>query len=115
MGIRPGVEAAVTCAEEVEGIFAGAVVVQSRFRCGVVTAVDSTFLLTLLCSKLAVEMVELLTCLKGLIMLNSPLKPIDSSDTGGKGALIQQAHGEFIVSSETIHLPNTQRVHDEYF
>ena len=36
-------------------------------------------------------------------------------DTGGKGALTQQAHGEFIVSSETIHLPNTQQVHGEYF
>ena len=35
--------------------------------------------------------------------------------TGGKGALTQQAHGEFIVSSETIRLPNTQRVHGEYF
>ena len=36
-------------------------------------------------------------------------------DTGGKGALTQQAHGEFIVSSETICLPNTQQVHGEYF
>ena len=33
--------------------------------------------------------------------------------TGGKGALTQQAHGEFIVSSETIRLPNTQQVHGE--
>ena len=32
----------------------------------------------------------------------------------GKGALTQQAHGEFIVSSETICLPNTQWVHGEY-
>ena len=35
--------------------------------------------------------------------------------TGGKGVLTQQAHGEFIVSSETICLPNTQQVHGEYF
>ena len=35
--------------------------------------------------------------------------------TGGKGVLTQQAHGEFIVSSETICLPNTQWVHGEYF
>ena len=38
-----------------------------------------------------------------------------SLDTGGKGILTQQAHGEFIVSSETICLPNTQWVHGEYF
>ena len=38
-----------------------------------------------------------------------------SGYTGGKGALTQQAHGEFIVSSETICLPNTQQVHGEYF
>ena len=37
------------------------------------------------------------------------------TDTGGKGVLTQQAHGEFIVSSETICLPNTQQVHGEYF
>ena len=35
--------------------------------------------------------------------------------TGGKGVLTQQAHGEFIVSSETICLPNTQWVLGEYF
>ena len=39
----------------------------------------------------------------------------ESLTLGGKGALTQQAHGEFIVSSETICLPNTQRVHGEYF
>ena len=38
-----------------------------------------------------------------------------TANTGGKGALTQQAHGEFIVSSETICLPNTQWVHGEYF
>ena len=37
------------------------------------------------------------------------------ADTGGKGILTQQAHGEFIVSSETIYLPNTQWVLGEYF
>ena len=35
--------------------------------------------------------------------------------TGGNGALTQRAHGGFIVSSETICLPNTQWVHGEYF
>ena len=54
--------------------------IQSRFRRGVVTAVNSTFLLTLLCSKLVVEMVEVLTHLKGSIVPNSPLNPIDSSE-----------------------------------
>ena len=35
--------------------------------------------------------------------------------TGGKGVLTQQAHGEFIVSSETICLYNTQWILGEYF
>ena len=35
--------------------------------------------------------------------------------TGGKGAFTQQAHGEFIVSSETKCPPNTQQAHGEYF
>ena len=38
-----------------------------------------------------------------------------SALTGGKGALTQQAHGEFVVSSEAICLPNTQWVLGEYF
>ena len=33
----------------------------------------------------------------------------------GQGALTQQAHGEFMVSSETKCLPNTQQVHGRYF
>ena len=37
------------------------------------------------------------------------------SVTGGKGAFTQQAHGEFIVSSETKCPPNTQQAHGEYF
>ena len=36
-------------------------------------------------------------------------------DTGGKSAFTQQAHGEFIVSSETKCPPNTQQAHGEYF
>ena len=36
-------------------------------------------------------------------------------NTGGKGAFTQQAHGEFIVSSETKCPPNTQQAHVEYF
>ena len=35
--------------------------------------------------------------------------------TGGKSAFTQQAHGEFIVSSETKCPPNTQQAHGEYF
>ena len=35
--------------------------------------------------------------------------------TGGKDAFTQQAHGEFIVSSETKCPPNTQQAHGEYF
>ena len=35
--------------------------------------------------------------------------------TGGKGELTQQAHGEFIVSSETMCLPNAQWVLGGYF
>ena len=54
--------------------------IQSRFRCGVVATVDSTFLSTLLRSKLVVEMVEVVTHSKGLIVLNSPLNPIESSE-----------------------------------
>ena len=37
------------------------------------------------------------------------------ADTGGKGAFTQQAHGEFIVSSETKCPLNTQQAHGEYF
>ena len=47
-----------------------------------------------------------------------PVASLDENQepfTGGKGALTQHAHGEFIVSSETIRLPNTQQVHGEYF
>ena len=54
--------------------------IQSRFRCGVVTAVDSTFLSTLLCSKLVVEMVKVATHSNGSIAPNSPLNPIESSE-----------------------------------
>ena len=35
--------------------------------------------------------------------------------TGGKGVFTQQAHGEFIVSSETKCPPNTQQAHGEHF
>ena len=35
--------------------------------------------------------------------------------TGGKDQNIQWVHGEFIVSSETIHPPHTQWVHGEFF
>ena len=37
------------------------------------------------------------------------------SDTGGKGVFTQQAHGEFIVSSETIRPPITHQAHGGYF
>ena len=50
------------------------------------------------------------------VQLCTPSDPCQQVQiTGGKGALTQQAHGEFIVSSETIYLPNTQQVHGEYF
>ena len=52
--------------------------IQSRFRRGVVTPVDSTFLSTLLHSKLVVETVKVLTHLKGSITPKSPLNPIKS-------------------------------------
>ena len=35
--------------------------------------------------------------------------------TGGKGVFTQQAHGEFIVSSETICPPITHQAHGGYF
>ena len=35
--------------------------------------------------------------------------------TGGKGVFTQQAHGEFIVSSETICPPVTHQAHGVYF
>ena len=54
--------------------------IQFRFRHGVLPAVDSTFLSTLLRSKLVVEAVEVLTRSKGSITLNSPLNPIESSE-----------------------------------
>ena len=54
--------------------------IQSRFRRGVLPAVDSTFLSMLLRSKYVVEMIEVLTRSKGLISLNSPLNPIDPSE-----------------------------------
>ena len=54
--------------------------IQPRFRCGVITTVDSSFLPMLLCSELMVEMVEILTRLWGSIPLYSPLNPIDPSE-----------------------------------
>ena len=36
-------------------------------------------------------------------------------DTGGEGAFIQWLHGEFMVSSEAICLPNIHWAHAEYF
>ena len=54
--------------------------IQSRFRHGLLSAVDSTFLSMLLHSKLVVEAVEVLTRLKGSIAPNSPLNPIESSE-----------------------------------
>ena len=40
---------------------------------------------------------------------------IEATDTGGKRALTQWVHGEFIVSFEKIHSPNAHWVHGEYF
>ena len=40
---------------------------------------------------------------------------IPTPNTGGKSAFTQQAHGEFIVSSETKFPPNTQQAHGVYF
>ena len=37
------------------------------------------------------------------------------SNTGGEGVFTQQAHGEFIVSSETICPPVIHQVHGGYF
>ena len=39
----------------------------------------------------------------------------DDRHTGGKGSFTQWVHGEFFVSSETIHLVVTQQVHGGFF
>ena len=54
--------------------------IQSRFRHGVIATVNSTFLLTLLRSKLVVDTVEVVMRSKGLIAPNSPLNPIELSE-----------------------------------
>ena len=44
-----------------------------------------------------------------------PQTTMDKKDTGGKGVFTWQAHGEFIVSSETICPPITHQAHAGYF
>ena len=54
--------------------------------------------------------------LQGLDLLLSSIQGNSVAiNTGGKSAFTQQAHGEFIVSSETKCPPNTQQAHGEYF
>ena len=54
--------------------------IQPRFRRDVITAGDSSFLPMLLCSKFVVDMLKVAMHLKGSILLNSPLNPINSSE-----------------------------------
>ena len=51
----------------------------------------------------------------GIRSESSPSSASSPDHTGGKSAFTQQAHGEFIVSSETKCPPNTQQAHGEYF
>ena len=58
-------------------------------------------------------------CILSLIFLCHRLSTAFSAwlfpGTGGKGVFTQQAHGEFIVSSETICPPITHQAHGGYF
>ena len=67
--------------------------IQPRFRRGVVTAGHSLFLLTLLCSELVVDTVEVTTRSKGSISPNSPLNPIDSLERNPRLDVLKPAEG----------------------
>jgi hypothetical protein len=57
------------------------------------------------------EEISLSTCK----LTGGHLRISETLNTGGKGVFTQQAHVEFIVSSETIFPANTSQVHAEYF
>ena len=43
------------------------------------------------------------------------MNQMQNDDTGGEAVFTRQAHGEFIVSSETIRPPLTHQAHGGYF